>query len=211
MSQGRGRGARGGRGGLTRTFNREQLTAMGIINEAAPTLVTQPPPLFPLLEHRPLPIRKTAELDYLVTLRQDFVDHMQLSSSYIRTPVEAKEQHKKEIDKILDQLQSGNAKDEYDWGMFPAELRPKSLAKKVVVKRTNAEVNVEDKLNALEKQEESKKMKIKEETVEEEEEEVEEQQEEDHEMDDGTDYANNYFDNGENEDEDEYMSEGPIF
>lgn len=54
---GRGRGGRGGRGGATRTFNREQLNAMGVTgNEVLPGPVTQPPPLYPLLDKRPVPI-----------------------------------------------------------------------------------------------------------------------------------------------------------
>lgn len=54
---GRGRGGRGGRGGVTKSFNREQLNALGVgSNEALPGPVTQPPPLYPLLDRRPVPI-----------------------------------------------------------------------------------------------------------------------------------------------------------
>lgn len=50
---GRGRG-RGGRGG-TSSFSREQLNSMGFsASEALPTVVTQPPPLYPPLERKPV-------------------------------------------------------------------------------------------------------------------------------------------------------------
>lgn len=55
---GRGRGGRGGRGGASKSFNREQLSSMGLApNENLPGPVTQPPPLYPILDHRPVPLQ----------------------------------------------------------------------------------------------------------------------------------------------------------
>lgn len=129
---------------MNRSFNREQLAAMGVANnEMLPTLVTQPPPLFPLLERHPVPLTQSVETDYLLILRQDFVDHMQLSSAYLKLPQETK-QPEKEIDKLVAQLPA--AKEKFDWTLFPAELRPKMLAKRVKKPEKQSEVNVEEKL-----------------------------------------------------------------
>lgn len=58
---GRGRGGRGGRGGSTKAFTKEQLNALGASNNEVPSIVTQPPPVYPLLDKRPLPL--TVSLD----------------------------------------------------------------------------------------------------------------------------------------------------
>lgn len=51
---GRGRGR--GRGSSS-SFSREQLSSMGFnASEALPTVVTQPPPLYPPLERKPVPL-----------------------------------------------------------------------------------------------------------------------------------------------------------
>lgn len=53
---GRGRG-RGGRGGVNKSFNKEQLSALGVGGgELTPGPVTQPPPLYPPLERKPVPL-----------------------------------------------------------------------------------------------------------------------------------------------------------
>lgn len=75
----------------------------------------------------------------MLILRQDFIDHMQLSGSYLKLPENKTIQKDQEIDKLVAQLP--NAKEKYDWALFPSELRPKLLAKKVrkVVKEVNIE------------------------------------------------------------------------
>ncbi|XP_066258878.1 DNA-directed RNA polymerase III subunit RPC7-like isoform X1 [Euwallacea similis] len=207
MNRGGGRG-RGG-GAMMRPFKGEQLTATGVANnEMLPTLVTQPPPLFPLLERYPVPLTPSLETDYLLILQQDFVDHMQLSSAYVRQPEAKSGQPEKEIDKLVAQIPS--IKEKYDWSLFPVELRPKAVAKRAVVQKGHSEVNFQEKLKALEQLEEAKKgPDIKEEVLDNEEEIGEEVDEE---MDEGTDYANNYFDNGDGyEEDDDNMDEGPIY
>lgn len=53
----RGRGGRGGRGGSSRTFNKEQLSSLGISgSDVIPGPVTQPPPLYPPLDRKPVPL-----------------------------------------------------------------------------------------------------------------------------------------------------------
>lgn len=53
---GRGRGGRGGGRGAKQTFTKEQLNTLGITNnEVLPGPVTHPPPLYPLLNRKPVP------------------------------------------------------------------------------------------------------------------------------------------------------------
>lgn len=135
---------------------------------------------------------------------------MQLSPSYLKLPHDKNKEPEQEIDKLVAQLPS--VKEKYDWRLFPAELRPKVLAKRLKSK-SDKNVDVQQRLNQLEQMEENdedKVVKDDEEEVKEDEEIVEEEQDE--EMDDGTDYANNYFDNGEDyEDEDDNLDDGPIY
>lgn len=52
---GRGRGR--GRGGSKQQFTKEQLNTLGISkNDVLPGPVTQPPPLYPLLNRKPVPL-----------------------------------------------------------------------------------------------------------------------------------------------------------
>nr|CAH7760176.1 unnamed protein product [Callosobruchus chinensis] len=208
---GRGRGR--GRGGATRTFNREQLSQMGVTsNETLPGPVTQPPPLYPLMDRKPVPLTQSSEIDYLLILRQDFIDRMQISGSYLKMPECKLNQAEQTIDKLVAQLP--RVKEKFDWRLFPSELRPKAMAKRVKKKVELSVVNVEKRLELLEKLEEKSEdieEKPKNDDEDEETEQIEEI-EEDEEMDEGTDYANNYFDNGENyEDEDDALEDGPIF
>ncbi|CAG9837262.1 unnamed protein product [Diabrotica balteata] len=216
---GRGRGGRGGRGGVSKSFNKEQLASLGVGNkELVPGPVLEPPLLYPIMERRPAPLSQSLEMDYLLILRQDFIDHMQLSGSYLKMP-ESKHQPQQEIDKLVAQLPS--AKEKFDWRLFPSELRPKVLVKRVPKSEKSKNVNIEQRLNALEKLEvktenvETTKVKTEVEENDDDEDKGEFEgleDEEDEEMDDGTDYANNYFDNGEGyEDEDDNLEDGPIY
>lgn len=214
MSRGRGRGGRG----ANKSFSREQLTSLGITgNELVPGPVTQPPPLFPMLIRRPIALQSSVDTDYLLLLKQDLIDHMNLSVAYLKMPDAQENTAESGIESLIAQLPRVT-KEKFDWSLFPTELRPKMAAKrankkKVVVK---TEIDIENRLAKLEQME--SKTKDKETTIktEVEDEELPEEDyqddEEDEEMDDGTDYANNYFDNGEAyEDEDDNLDDGPIY
>lgn len=166
---GRGRG-RGGRGGAKQSFSREQLSSMGISgNEVLPGPVTQPPMLFPMLARKPVPLtvmyinymlvqtvtksyhcmlimvfmilQPSLESDYLLMLKQDIIDHMNLSSAYLKMN-KAKENHaEQEIDKLLSQLPK-TTKEVFDWNFFPSELRPKLSAKRFLKRNIKKEVDV---------------------------------------------------------------------
>lgn len=64
------------------------------------------------------------ELDYLLLLRQEFIEHMQLSPAYLKLR-EDRKQRDKAIDKLVAQLP--NTKEKFDWKLLPIELRPKLL------------------------------------------------------------------------------------
>lgn len=206
MSRG-GRG--GGRGGFTKT--NPQFASLGVNSaEGAPMLVTQPPPLYPLLARRPVPLTQSSDLDYLVVLRQDYIDHMQLSSSFLKKP-QTETESTNEIDRLLSQLPQ--TKGQYEWNLLPAELRPKVLAKRNKVNAVSKNVDIQETLFKLEKMESEGAEETKEnEAAEDDEEELKLSEPEDEEMDDGTDYANNYFDNGEAyEDEEDNLDDGPVY
>ncbi|GJQ78258.1 hypothetical protein Trydic_g22101 [Trypoxylus dichotomus] len=179
-------------------------------SDMLPGPVTQPPPLFPSMNRKPIAITSSLELDYLLSLRQDIIDHMQLSTSYLRVPEAKTIKSDQEIDKLIAQLPT--AKTDFDWELFPVELRPKIIAKRKK-KKIVKDVNIEQTLNQLEKIEANTgEVTIKEELAEEEEETEEIIDEIDEEMDEGTDYANNYFDNGEGyDDEDDNLDDGPVY
>lgn len=67
---------------------------------------------------------------------------MQLSGCYIKMPENKTKQPEQEIDKLVAQLHS--AKEKYDWALFPSELRPKMLARRVKKKEVK-EVNIEQR------------------------------------------------------------------
>lgn len=142
---------------------------------------------------------------------------MHLSGAYIKPPESKENKPLNEIEKLVAQLPS--AKENFDWRYFPTELRPKIIVRRVGKKpEANKEIDINTRLEQLEKIEEKTNLaqdvtiKVEVEDEEAEEEEVEYQDEEDEEMDDGTDYANNYFDNGEAyDDEDDNLDDGPIY
>lgn len=89
--------------------------------------------------------KASVETDYLLILRQDFIDHIQLSPSYLKMPIsKTVNQPQQEIDKLVAQIPS--AKEKYDWSLFPSELRPKALAKRLKKgTRKKADINIQEK------------------------------------------------------------------
>lgn len=81
-------------------------------------------------------------MDYLLILRQDFIDHMELSGAYLKMPENKSVQPEQEIDKLVAQITS--TKEKFDWTLFPSELRPKMFAKRLKVKNIN-EINMENR------------------------------------------------------------------
>ncbi|XP_043577983.1 DNA-directed RNA polymerase III subunit RPC7-like [Bombus pyrosoma] len=214
---GRGRG----RGKPSMSISTEQLGfAKG---EALPPPVLQPPLKYPLLEYKPLPLNITKEMSYLLELKKGYAEYMRESPNNVLPLV-----IKKDIERYSDRYQDlitdkSSYESRYDWSRMPVELKPQLRKRKgqkcenLQTKRKN--VDIESKLQELEKKESLQQSDAEEEEKEEEEaegkddEQAEDEEEElDEEMDEGTDYVNNYFDNGEGyDDEDDNLDDGPIY
>lgn len=65
---------------------------------------------------------------------------MQLSTSHLRMPQAETIKSDQAIDKLIAQLPI--AKSNFDWELFPVELRPKVVAKRRV-KKVTKEINIE--------------------------------------------------------------------
>lgn len=214
---GRGRG----RGKPSMSISTEQLGfAKG---EALPPPVLQPPLKYPLLEYKPLPLNITKEMSYLLELKKGYAEYMRESPNNVLPLV-----IKKDIERYSDRYQDlitdkSSYESRYDWSRMPVELKPQLRKRKgqkcenPQTKRKN--VDIESKLQELEKKESLQQSDAEEEEKEEEEAEgkdddqaEDEEEELDEEMDEGTDYVNNYFDNGEGyDDEDDNLDDGPIY
>lgn len=214
---GRGRG----RGKPSMSISTEQLGfAKG---ETLPPPVLQPPLKYPLLEYKPLPLNITTELSYLFELKKGYAEYMRESPNNV-LPVVVKKDIERYSDRYQDLITDKSSYEiRYDWSRMPIELKPQLRKRKEQTlespKKKQKNIDVELKLQELEKKENSQQSDVEDEEKEEEEteekddEQVEEEEEElDEEMDEGTDYANNYFDNGEGyDDEDDNLDDGPIY
>ncbi|KAI5618245.1 DNA-directed RNA polymerase III subunit RPC7-like, partial [Silurus asotus] len=222
---GRGRG----RGRAQLSFPVE---AVGIgKGENLPPSTVQPTPLFPPLEHKPVPLQTGEEAEYMLALKQEFRGAMKSLPFFIRPAAP-----KKDVERYSDKYQNTEPSDNTiewspDWKRLPKELR-------VRVKRPPSEKTNHFKwsfivttkwqsvfespisftnclshaiLQTLEKKEEevsSGEEEGEKKKTEEEEAEVEEEYDEE-EFEEETDYIMSYFDNGEDfgADSDDNMDE----
>ncbi|XP_012151811.1 RNA polymerase III subunit G [Megachile rotundata] len=214
---GRGRG----RGKPTMSISTEQLGFSK--GEALPPPVLQPPPKYPPLEYKPLLLTVTTETNYLLELKREFAEFMRESPNNV-LPVVIKKDIERYSDRYQDLITDKSSYEtRYDWSRMPAELKPQPRKRKGQKldksDKKQKNVDIETKLQELEKKENLQQSDAEEEEKEEEEaeekdeEHAEEEEEElDEEMDEGTDYVNNYFDNGEGyDDEDDNLDDGPIY
>lgn len=222
---GRGRGRGRGKG-----MTLEQLGVQK--GEGLPERVLGPPETYPPLEYRPVQPTQEKNLaeSYLLVVKKEFREHMQNSQYFIQPAVK-----RPDIERYSDRYQvlaGHRGQLSLNWSRFPKELHPTTIAaasKKrkrrsakfpvnVKVAKKSKDVNISERLEALEKKEAS----VTEETEEDgdgegedkvEGEEVEELEEVDEELDEGTDYMNNYFDNGDSylDEEDDALEEGGVY
>lgn len=208
-ARGRGRGR-----GSTRSFNREQLNALGATGpntEPQQKRNLEPPPLFPPSHKIPVTFDSSKTSDYEIVLRNSFVKHLQSTYSYMNMP----EQSNDDSEKIR---LPAPKKMTYDWHLLPSELRPKLKAKRQI-KALKKEDNDSflAKLGNLEKMESnswSEEVKTEPKVEEDEDDEMEQGDEDmEEEIEDGDDYGNNYFDNGEDycNDEDDNLDDGAVY
>lgn len=125
MSRGRGRGR--GRG---RPFGNMEGIGFGP-GEAAPPPILQPPPLFPILERKPLELKIDDESEYLYSIKQELRQHMKESPFYLKA-----ESVKASIERYSDkykELTSSEINDlawSPEWEYFPDELQLKKKRKR---------------------------------------------------------------------------------
>lgn len=215
---GRGRG----RGGSNLSLSQEQLQVLGIGrgDNTAPTLA--PPPLFPKLERKPLPLTCDAATDYMLIVKDQFIEYLHESSAYVkpRSKTDGVERYSDKYKLALDASQGKTL--DYVWANMPTELKPQASSVRAARKRKlNDATEIAKRLQTLEKKESQEESgEILEANPEEiakkddgnDDEELEEDHEQDYEVDDGTDYGNNYFDNGEDYDEDDdNLDDGPVY
>ncbi|XP_043935927.1 DNA-directed RNA polymerase III subunit RPC7-like isoform X1 [Protopterus annectens] len=209
---GRGRGR--GRGQMT--FNVE---AVGIgKGETLPPPTLQPPPLFPALDYKPVPLQTGEEVEYMLALKQELRGAMKSLPYYVKPAAP-----KKDIERYTDKYQVTGPVDNAidwnpDWKRLPQELKIKVRKQQkekpsVVIPRRMKNIRVDKeeiikKLETLEKKEEEV-VSDEEEKEKEDEEEAEEEEEYDEEHEEETDYIMSYFDNGEDyaDDSDDNMDE----
>ncbi|XP_063803209.1 DNA-directed RNA polymerase III subunit RPC7-like [Pseudophryne corroboree] len=210
---GRGRGL--GRGQMT--FN---IQAVGIgRGETLPPPTLQPPPLFPALDFKPVPLQTGEEVEYMLALKQELRGSMKSLPYYIK-PADPK----KDVERYSDKYQTSgpvdNAIDWHpDWKLLPRELKIKvrKIQKEkstVVLPKHKQRVPLDKeeiikKLENLEKKEKEDSSEDEKENKEEEEEKEEEEDYDEEEHEEETDYIMSYFDNGEEfgGDSDENMDE----
>ncbi|XP_013190787.1 DNA-directed RNA polymerase III subunit RPC7-like [Amyelois transitella] len=215
--RGRGRGA-----GLS--FTQEQLQALGIGRGDNPSPILAPPPLFPKLEAKPLPLSYDAATDYMLIVKDQFIEYLHESPAYVKPKAETDgvERYSDKYKLLALNAKQGKVLD-CVWSHLPAELRPQTGRVRVTRKRKLDDTkDIAKRLQTLESKElmeESSEVnkragnedEIKKEN-EDENEEIEDEEEQEFELDDGTDYANNYFDNGEDYDEeDDNLDDGPVY
>lgn len=216
---GRGRG----RGGSNLSLTHEQLQSLGIGRGENNPQNVAPPPLFPKLEAKPLPLACDAATDYMLIVKDQFIEFLHESPAFVKQKAQTDgvERYSDKYKMLALDAKQGKILD-CVWANMPIELRPQANRTRVTSRKRKLDdpTVIAKRLQTLEKKEtqengdnaenESEEPTKKE--ADNDDEEIEDEQEEEFEMDDGTDYANNYFDNGEDYDEEEdNLDDGPVY
>jgi DNA-directed RNA polymerase III subunit RPC7 len=214
--RGRGRGS-----GLSLTH--DQLQALGIARGDNTPSTLAPPPLFPKLETKPLPLVSDAATDYMLIVKDQFIEYLHDSPAYVKPKL-----HTDGVERYSDKYKLLTLDGKQGkvlncvWPNMPAELRPQASRIRATRKRKLDDPNeIAKRLQTLENKESQESEEVVEANENNEpkpkenandDEEIEDEEEQDEEIDDGTDYANNYFDNGEEYDEDDdNLDDGPVY
>uniref|UniRef100_A0A1A8EZT8 Polymerase (RNA) III (DNA directed) polypeptide G like b n=1 Tax=Nothobranchius korthausae TaxID=1143690 RepID=A0A1A8EZT8_9TELE len=201
-----------GRGHRMMSFS---VDAAGIRDSLPPT-IHQPTPVFPVMEHKPLPLTGGEEAEYLLALKQDCRGAMRSLPCFIQ-PAVARRDVERYSDKYHVSEQTDRLKDWVvvvsDWKRFPRELRVhvrkapgdgallscrdsgQQIQKK---KKKKVREEILLKLETLEKKEEQESSEGEGETEKKQDEGAEAEEEYDEEeFEEETDYIMSYFENGE--------------
>ncbi|XP_058118774.1 DNA-directed RNA polymerase III subunit RPC7-like [Anopheles ziemanni] len=215
-----------GRGKAVGTLTQEQLQSLGVTSKEIQAVTSAaPPPLYPPLQSKPVPLECNADRSYKILWKEDFISYLR-ESSYYTTKKCSKLSIQRYSDKVINVIENDpkvKRDGEFMWKTMPAELKPSfkrvkhtnNTQGKVKISRTVEDIDA--RLNALERKEtsgERMEMVKKEKSDSEDEKDREDLEEEvpNDEMDDDNDYGNNYFDNGEAyNDEDDNLDDGPVY
>lgn len=200
---GRGRGR-----GQAVSFNTDQF---GFGRGDQPQTLTAPPPIFPLLENRPIPLTKGGDQTYELVVQKAIVTMIAESPFYLK-PTADRKQFSEKIVMFEAHKREQELQDKILWNRLPLELRKKVSTSKRSTSDKSSKLAKKKRLadpdKILAKYEEKEKHDSDEEDKDDtkgdesdEEEQVlgdEDQEiEQDDEMDEGNDYNLGYFDNGE--------------
>ena len=215
--RGRGRGR-----GANMSFNVE---ALGFgRGEALPQAALAPPPIFPPLSTKPLPLDADIQQDYMLVIKKELSVFWHDSPFFV-TPPAVRGSIERYSDRYLEQSAGSAQSDRHtDLSRIPTELKLSSVTVRKrrrdrtgpapVTKAARGAADVTKRLEKLEKKEKEGGAEDQTEGKEGGEDSDEEVGEtEDVELDEGTDYIQDYFDNGEDylDPEDDALEEGPIF
>ncbi|KAM9512896.1 DNA-directed RNA polymerase III subunit RPC7-like isoform 3-T11 [Salvelinus alpinus] len=187
LGRGRGRG---------KGYMSFSIEAVGIgKGENLPPSILQPTPLFPPMEHKPVPLVMGEEAEYMLALKQEFRGNMKTLPFYVRPAVS-----KKDVERYSDKYQNSEPSDNtLEWNpdtslSVDTPVDPKPSKKTRVDKE-----EIIHKLETLEKKEEEVTSDEEEGEKKKQEEEQQDGEEEydEEEFEEETDYIMSYFDNGE--------------
>ncbi|KAM6225177.1 DNA-directed RNA polymerase III subunit RPC7 isoform 1-T1 [Rhynchocyon petersi] len=217
-----------GRGRAAYSFNIE---AVGFSRgEKLPDVVLKPPPIFPGVDYKPVPLKAGEGEEYMLALKQEFRETMKRMPYFLEPPEDKQdiERYSKNHMKIY--------KEEWvpDWRRLPREMMPRKKCKRAGPKSkktpdttkdtllTSNSADVLKKIEELEKrgdgeksdeeteEKEGSKERSKEGDDDEDDDAAAEQEEYDEEeQEEENDYINSYFDNGDDfgADSDDNMDE----
>ncbi|KAM5169563.1 DNA-directed RNA polymerase III subunit RPC7 [Callospermophilus lateralis] len=197
-----------GRGRAAYTFNIE---AVGFSRgEKLPDVVLKPPPLFPDIDYKPVPLKTGEGEDYMLALKQELRETMKRMPYFIETPEEKQdiERYSKRYMKVY--------KEEWkpDWRRLPREMMPRKKCKKADPKSKKAKdtdkgtslANTADVLKKIEELEKRGDGEKSDEENEEKEGSKEKSKEGDDDDDDNEDAAEEEYDEEEQEEENDYIN-----
>lgn len=110
------------------------MEGIGLAPGAAPPPILKPPPVFPLLERKPLKLREDELTEYLYSIKQEYRQYMQQSPFHLRSETNKSSIHRYS-DKYFKSKDNQNGKSlpwAVDWNFFPKELqlhKPKKIVK----------------------------------------------------------------------------------
>lgn len=217
---GRGRGRATGL-----SLTQDQLQLLGITRQDN-TYITPsaPPPLFPKLMTKPLPLNCDAATDYMLIVKDQFIEYLHDSPAYVKARTRTDDGVERYSDKykvLAQDAKKGKILD-CNWTHMPSELKPQAGRIRAVARKRKLDdsADIDKRLLTLEKKEtlegddnmETNEDESAAKKAENDDEDLEDEHEQEDEVDDGTDYANNYFDNGEDYDEeDDNLDDVPVF